>query len=102
MTEIFELGEAVVPDGDFDDIVRELHQAGRELTFGFSGMWHLDLRKEDGGPSDGTAKDERCPSCASPRLLVAAGPRSRRNFFCLECALCWHDFADCRVSLRRQ
>jgi ferredoxin len=82
--------DALVPPDGPDDMGLELHSAGREVTFGFSDMWPIDrLGELCSGPA-GLGMPERCPNCASQKLLVAIDRRQQRNYFCRDCTMCWH------------
>jgi len=78
--------DGLTPDDEVDDIGPELEYAGREAMFGFSNMWPMppfSWLADLGMP-------HCCPNCASLELLVAIDHRQQRNFFCRDCAMCWH------------
>ena len=90
MDDILDIDRSAPPVGGLDDIGLNLMCAGREATFGFSCMWPIDVLGDLCGGPTGVAMPERCPNCASTKLLAAIDRRQQRNWFCTDCAVCWH------------
>lgn len=90
-------------DTDSDDIEWELCCSAREASVGYVPFANLDfsraamevcqrrmeeLRRDSPSPVDSTGL-EQCPEC-SGKMLISVCAAHSTNFFCRNCALCWH------------